>query len=463
MTAVFEYFMERFGNRRFRQILIGFAVGIFLCMLYWASNHVPRANLIPFAIAAVTGLVLLFQYPIIGLCLLAFIHASNIMTILPTGFLLPLTVGTFGIVLLKKLTVSDMNVRLTPFVGMAIVLFAWFMASAIWAPSYDQFEVMIFIRLLAMILAVAFVMENPNHLIAVILALGIGLIVSTVVTVEHMLSFFSTGTLVQSGVEHGLDKARFFGYWSDPNACGMSAAPILVINYALFRCKLPVAVRLVSLLSVFAGLVSVALSQSRSAGVMVAIALIIFIWSDKRRWILLGFTVVSAFAVLFVVKVDFLARMATLLQGTRDTSVAARSAMLTGTIDMFSDYFPLGVGWGNVQTFSADYTLHLKKGLVSHNGFLDVFAEGGFIALFFYLMLLLSVVPSLRIHRLRIIPENLEQTLGIGMIAVFCTLLIAILVGSYSFYQLYWFLFAVITSRAWVFCDNDRMAAQDLK
>jgi O-antigen ligase len=451
MNLLSEIWSTFFFRRHFSAYLGGILAGLALVLVWWCYQTVPRANLLVVALVACSALALLFQYPILGTCALAFFTTSNITQIVPSGFMLPLMVATSGMAIARRFLEGEPEVRVAPLLVGFLIFATAKIASLLWSPVYDQIDLVTPLRILVAVLTVSMTVRRPQHLTWVIVCAGAGLIFSTTATIQGMLTFFGSGNLVEAAAESGIQKTRFFGYWPDPNAAGMVAVPVLILNLAVMRCKGPVLTRAIAALAVFMGVIAVVLSQSRGAGLSLLVAAVMFIFADKRRWILLGSAVATVLLVIMIAKVDFVGRMASLGEGSRDASLYERSRMAEGAFRMFEEHFPLGVGTGNVITFSADYSSCLLGGLVSHNALLDVLAELGLFGLAAFILALVSVYPALRLSRWTIDVKDMRQTYGIAMVATFLTILVAVAISSCSEYTFYWLILAIISTREWVF------------
>ena len=429
----------------------GLVTAIAILVAWQAYLNVPRANLALLALAGCIGLTVMFRYPILGTCAVAVLAASNLTVVLPTGFYLPLMIVTCVMVALQHLLRGDPTIPTSPLLIAYVLYAALNLMSVVWSPVYDELSLTIFVRILAAILVVTLTVRQPSHLVWVIVSAGIGLIISTSVTIHHMLTFFTTRSFVEVGMQHGIEKARYFGYWTDPNISGMAAVPVMALNYGVLRSKVGLIPRSLSFLSVIFGLIAVILSQSRSAGVMLLICLVILLYADKRRIMILCILGLCLYVFVSLVGVDFLARMTTLGKGSGDGSIAQRTEIARGAIDMFSRNLPLGVGVGNSRSFASDFSFTLRWGIPAHNAYLDALVELGIIGPFALLATFLTVLPSTRVRRWQIDSDNLEQNMGIAMFSTVMAIMVGQAVGSYAFFILFWFLLAIVGSRTRVF------------
>jgi O-antigen ligase len=206
----------------------------------------------------------------------------------------------------------------------------------------------------------------------------------------------------------------------------------------------------------FLSTIAVIMSLSRGALLTVVILLLMMLLAERRRILLLAASVALLAVVVLLSPVDVFGRLATIGKGAGDASIAQRTQMLWGGLQMGWDSFPMGVGLGNIGTYSMDYVHSLQSGLVSHNAFVDTFAESGIIGILLFLGVFGTLLAQIRTERWQLSPDDFERNFSITIVAIFVFILLALAHGSYSHYPLFWFLLALISIRTDIFVSRPR-------
>ncbi|MBU0509969.1 O-antigen ligase family protein [bacterium] len=403
------------------------------------------------AVAALFGGLFLFKYPFWGAVGVAFAAGSNVSSFLPS-VVSPIILLSLSAVLARKLLRSELSVYMPPVFLWGILLFTWHTTTILWGGAYDQIQPLHYVRLILIMLAVLWCIETPKQLIIVMAAAALGIVFSVAVTIHGLIGFFSSGALVQSEAAAGrVSEARFFGTWTDPNIMGQSIVPILALCFAFFRSRLSFWLRCLAVVTMVVGILGVLLSLSRGAMVLTATALVLMVWADKYRWVFAGMVSLMIALMLIIIPSDVVGRATSLGKGTQDRSLSQRAEMVRGGIHLIERSFPFGVGAGNIQTYSADYSLSLRKGIVAHNGYVDILVESGLIGLVLLLGAYASSARSIRIRVWRTRPGDLEQNTGIALLISLVAVVMVNIFSSYWSYDLLWFILALIAARSHVF------------
>lgn len=146
--------------------------------------------------------------------------------------------------------------------------------------------------------------------------------------------------------------------------------------------------------------VTILLTHSRGGFVAMVATLAIMAW--RARWIFQSVAALAAGTVLFFLfaPASVLERLATIAQGSAESSAAARLRSWDVAFQMIADHPILGVGIRNFQYHYATYAPEVvaSKGFayVAHNSYLQIWAEGGTIAFVIYMVMLVSVFSVCR-------------------------------------------------------------------
>jgi probable O-glycosylation ligase (exosortase A-associated) len=153
-------------------------------------------------------------------------------------------------------------------------------------------------------------------------------------------------------------------------------------------------------------LVTIVLTHSRG-GFLALVATVLFVaWRSRRILAALAWLLLLTALFFLLAPQSVIDRLATLKQGTQESSAGARLKAWGIALRMIEANPVLGVG---IRNFQQHYHRHENPeerqpegsfAYVAHNSYLQVWAEGGTIAFTIYLMLLASVFLSCRRMRL---------------------------------------------------------------
>jgi len=183
----------------------------------------------------------------------------------------------------------------------------------------------------------------------------------------------------------------------NPIGIGRVAGLVIVLALALVLINLRGPLRIMALLGMASiGLVGVIATGSRGPLVAVALALVVLllVLASLRR--ISGRTtavlVVSSLLVGAVVAVSSSAGLARLSSGTD----SGRSQLYAESLQLALDT-PLGIGWGQLGQYIVDFRSTDPDTLYAHNVFLEMFVEGGVIALAAFS--LLAILAARRVYK----------------------------------------------------------------
>jgi len=412
-----------------------------------------RLLIILAAFGGLVGCMAIFSHPILGIAWIAFTSSSNVSVYLPHTTT-PILMLTLFALFIKRIFSGDTALRIPGFFLWMLLLFAWEIASIVWAPGYDHALPGVLLRNIALVCAFLWVIQTPKQFYIVMIAAFLGVMVSSIQTVQSMYDFFTTGAIenvASSSRNFAITRLRFSGTWDDPNILGLSMLPFVLLAFVLLRSKVFPAVRIASFLCIIFGSIAIALSLSRGALLFYIVGFSLFLWGEKKRLLVFSVLFLLLLIVTAIIPSDVFSRVGTLFSGTKDSSVLARSQLAIGSLNMAIEHLPFGVGLGNVITYSADYNPTLIQGIVAHNAFIDILAETGIIGIFLLFAVFASIIREVIPKRWRIDPSNVNQNLTIGFAVLYICIIGTFLIGSYLNYSLFWIMMALMCIRNDVF------------
>ena len=192
----------------------------------------------------------------------------------------------------------------------------------------------------------------------------------------------------------------------------------------------------------------IALTQSRGAGVTLALVLLLmYLKRPTTKALIAGLALVVV--GLFLSAGTFLERMETLsTEGTAaDESLSLRLQFMIGSLELIFQNPVFGVGLGNwglgVDQIRPDIDIGSVRAGAAHNMYLEFFAENGVIAGFLFLALLgIAVISSLQYDRYYS-RERSSYGLGFCFSMSLLTILISGLFLSIGEYSVLWFFIGV--------------------
>jgi len=194
---------------------------------------------------------------------------------------------------------------------------------------------------------------------------------------------------------------------------------------------------------------TVILTHSRGGFLALSAMVLLLVWRSRNRaaaFAVLG--VAALFALLFTPS-SYVERIATIAQFKSDGSAMGRLAAWRTAINMALDHPLLGVGLAKFQAAYTDYASGLvyDSTRVTHNAYLQIWAECGSIALLLYLFLIASTFASLL--RIRSQARRLYSSSWIlNYTAMFEAAMLAFVIGSAflnrAHFDLFYHLVAVV-------------------
>ncbi|MBU1920688.1 O-antigen ligase family protein [bacterium] len=436
------------------QLALSIATCLLVILAWYLWQNWGRAHLIAAGMVGIVAGGILFAYPILGASLAAFLMISNLTEFIP-GAVSPLLLLTLGMIIVKKLLAGDAAWTVTPFLKWGLLFVVVHLLSTLWAGSYRFLEWSIFYRVVLIAVILSEVVKTPRDFLIVIIGAQAGAILTGILTVQGAAEFYLTGAADElAGSVGAIESSRFFGIWFEPNTMALSQVPVIGLSLVLLRTKLNFWVRLLSFAAVGAGLITVMLSLSRGAALCTLVMLLAIALADRYRYQIISGVVLLAILVISVLPVDIIGRMTSLTKPGADSSINQRSELLLGGIEMIQESFPFGVGPGNYRLYSMDYASKLAGGMISHNAFIDAFAEAGALGIFLYLGAIFMLYKTLKWRGRKLIPDNLGENLNVGFGAVLIGLTLAMAFLSSAEYPIFWMFYAMTALLPLVFRDS---------
>jgi putative inorganic carbon (HCO3(-)) transporter len=139
---------------------------------------------------------------------------------------------------------------------------------------------------------------------------------------------------------------------------------------------------------------AVVMTNSRGGSVALGVVVLLIVFRSKRR--MAGVLVAALFlgAVIYLIRDEYLARMATLEHATDEASAASRLTHAGVAFRIWKDHPILGVGFGglNYLVLAERYSNGEVQGHVAHNSYLQMLVDSGFFAFLIYGGLLAGTV-----------------------------------------------------------------------
>lgn len=141
---------------------------------------------------------------------------------------------------------------------------------------------------------------------------------------------------------------------------------------------------------------TILLTHSRGAFLALTIVALVIAWRSGKLLQAVGSLTLVVSAFFLLAPAHVLERLATIFEGSKDSSAAARLHSWGIARQMIEDHPVLGVGLRNFQEWFPDYSGNSGFAFVAHNSYLQIWAECGTIAFIVYMVLLLSVFFACR-------------------------------------------------------------------
>lgn len=449
MNSGTSYWRQSTPSRR-RQVWLGLAAVSALTALYAASLYFSRFNLALIAAAAISVAALIFEFPILGAMLVVIAHTTPIWALHPT-ISFGLMILTSGMVLLRGFLRRDPVIRVHPTFRWALLFYIWYVTTIVWAGVYDQFNLYPYLYIIAAFFMFAQTVRTPKDFALIILAAAAGVIVSSVTAIKGVYDFYLSGEAAMAIAVTGDTKnVRFYGGWPGPNELGQTFVPFLAFCFAVARTRFHIFARWLAGLAIILGILAVFVSLSRGAILCLLIQAVLIFAVDKRRWLLLGATVLIVGLTLYLIPVDLIGRVSSIAHGRGDASINERSQVLEGGIRMIEDSFPFGVGAANFRSYSADYAFLCVNGMLAHNTYIDVVAESGLVGTLLFIGLGFSFLNQMRGTRWRMSSDDFSMNLKVCLHAAVISMFVAFLFNSYLPNIEIWIPLAIISLGAMV-------------
>jgi len=429
------------------------AVTLLLVVAVVLLHFSGRANLIGLGLAGAMAVAVIFQWPFLGALYSSFSLFGGIAGFFPgtDTIIVLLTLSAF---IGRKLLSADPVWRFPAAARWAILLVAWSTATIAWAVSTEKaMEILIF-YLKSFLLFFLILEAAQSHRKIVLLSLSalVGVLVSVSVAAYSGLRFFFGGAAVALSQHVAVETTRFFGVWFDPNYFALALLTLLGLSLAIWRTRLTLGARFLALLGFSTVLIGIALTLSRGGLLSAILALLFCFWAERRRLRLLVLVGLVVLLVLVFIPIGLGERMGTFLAPGGDASFQTRGLQLRGGIEMAIASFPFGVGIGNYFYHSLAF-VGMSHQVLSHNSYVDLAAEGGVLALFFYGGLVVSLFLATRARNSQWEATALADNLAIGLRISLIAFLLGATFLSAEVFAPFWWLAGLIAAKA--SCDRE--------
>lgn len=269
--------------------------------------------------------------------------------------------------------------------GAALIGFVLLSAASIsWSlmPSETRFGAVEIAKLALFYFTVVNVVSTPKRLRALCLAILIASVVTSIGTIMWYLG----GTDLVEGY-----RARWHGVYADPNRMAMNLLIIVPIATAFVANKDQAWwVRAIALTAGALAVVCIVVSHSRGGAIGLGVAMVIWAIREKRRGISIAMGVALVLALIVFAPSSFWNRTDTVSGFHQDASAMGRvyGWQIASKINL--DRPLLGVGLAAFRyawpVYASSEAIAAYHSLVSHNIFLDVLGELGWVGMFLFLL-----------------------------------------------------------------------------
>lgn len=429
------------------------AVTLLLVVAIVLLHFSGRANLIGLGLAGVIAVAVIFQWPFLGALYSSFSLFGGIAGFLPgtDTIIVLLTLSAF---VGRKLLSADPVWRFPAAARWAILLIAWSTATVAWAVSTEKAMdiLVLYLKSFLLFLVILEAAQSYGRIVLLTLAALLGVLVSVSVAAYGGLQFFFGGAAAELSHHVAVETTRLFGVWFDPNYFALALLTLIGLSLAIWRTRLTFGARCLAVLGFSALLIGIVLTLSRGGLLSAVLALVFCVWAERRRLRLLVFVGLVVMLVLIFVPIGLGERMGTFLTPGVDPSFQTRGLQLRGGIEMAIAAFPFGVGVGNYLYHSLTY-VKMSHQVMSHNSYVDLAAEGGVLALFFFGGLVVSLFLATRARNSRWEVTALADNLAIGLRISLIAFLLGATFLSAEVFAPFWWLAGLIAAKA--LCDRE--------
>ena len=278
--------------------------------------------------------------------------------------------------------------------------------------------------------------------------------------------YFGFSQVIDASILTGEPGLRLVGPGMDPNSYAQYMLFLVPLAFERFLNENRRVLKLLALWALMASLLAIIFTFSRSVFVALAVVLVVFFYYHPPRLAHVVLVVLVGLALLPVLPDQYTERMRTLVylipgisdrsdsledSVSQDISFRGRLSENIVGLQVSLDYPILGVGLDNFKAHYQDYSEHLgldrrREGRSSHNLYLEIAAEFGFMGLLWLIALNVVAFRGLSEARQTFRQLGLYQYEGIAL--AFAITLIGFLVGSIFRHMTYpryvWLLYTLI-------------------
>jgi len=421
---------------------VGFAVAALsvaaiLAWLFWG-----RALQLAVVMCAAGAALAYFRYLDIAAALLGFLLLSNLSYFLP-GSTSMFFAGTFVVLVLRKLLQGDVTWRLSAFFLSVVIFAAYYQITGFWVDQTQFYNWGLIIRVIPAVLVMSELMDSSERYVALFIGAAIGIIFTSVTTVQSAVEFYTSGVADQiANSVNSIESTRFYGHWPNPNIMSMTITAFLGGVIALWRSKLNTAIRYLMLVATVTGLTAILISLSRT-GLIACVFIVGMMLAIERRKLALSLAVTVVVAVLLaVLPVDLFGRIAVFFDG-RDSSSSERIGLLLGAWKLFWNNPILGAGMGGFENDILFILTYLPVGFFAHNTFVDVAVDGGIVGALLFVLTLTFASRGLSWRDWKVDPSDTMAMINAGLRASFVATILSLATMTAHTFVPFWVLFTL--------------------
>jgi len=413
------------------------SVLMIVAWLYWG-----RTAQLAIALAAAGGAVAMLRYLEIAAFVAGFFCVANLGAFLP-GSTSAFFAGVFLIITIRKLIKGDMGWRYGAILLPASLFVAYFQISGLWADQDYFYDWDLLIRVLPVVFVMVELANSRRQFLVFFVGCAVGMTFSSVSAIRTATDFYASGVADQiAGTVTNIESSRFFGHWPDPNIMSMTLTTYLGGVIALWRSRLGIVVRAISLVAVVTTIAAVLMSLSRSGVLTCGIVILMMLAVERRRLVLFAIVSMVLIVLMATLPVDLFGRFAKIASGM-DNSSSERFSLLIHGWSFFWNNPIFGSGIGGFENGILYKLSYLPHGFFSHNTLVDIAVDGGLVAVTLFVFCLIPVFNGLSWSNWRPDPNDSTDMLNAGLRSGLVATIFSMLTMSSVAYVPFWVYFTL--------------------
>jgi O-antigen ligase len=368
---------------------LGLAVGLGAGLLYLLYQTWGRAGVLFMGAGGVVAVLIALRNPLAALLMFALTMTSAAYVLVPILSPRLLIYICIAAIVFTKLAAAEYTWRVTPVLVAAMLFTVYTYTAVIWADDLTPFTTHFFVTSLTALLsmfAASELIRSPREWRWLMIALGLGIIFSTASAVLGVFTFVAKDiSTVDPDSVRKISEARFYGHWGVANGIAHTLAPFTALFVPYLHRSEATAMRIFSVVTLFSGILAIAMSLSRAGLLALAITLVVvFVVSRYRKALFLAACMAVVVSTVLL-PVNLIGRVEGLSSGRSDASINERSFIARGAWNTALDYAPFGAGFGGFGFHYQDYLQRSVFVAHSHNAYLHILAETGIPGILLYL------------------------------------------------------------------------------